>query len=111
MDRLTIEQLDRTERKVDNITAGIAELLHGDSVLSAINLLQNEIYETEGELTHLKEDVKVKTFFDKLALQVGYNDDNEEEDDDEDETSGKSTSALNMSSNIDRVESDRDWES
>ena len=82
MDRMTYEQIDRMEAKLDNLTAGVAELLSGEAIISGINLIESEIYSTEGKLQHLKEDKKVIDFLESLKSDLS-----EDIEDDEEENS------------------------
>lgn len=103
MDRATYIQLDNMERKLDNLTAGISQIIERDTIISAIGLIEAEIHEREGKLRHLKEDKKVLAFLEELQNSIENSEDEEIYVEEGKENSGMSESKINIDNDINEI--------
>lgn len=69
MDRLTMIQLDKIERTVDEIKRDTQVMTGETAEQVVINFLEQEVYQEEGQLTHLKDDTKLKGFLQELKQE------------------------------------------
>lgn len=69
MDRITIDQLNRMEQKLDHVIEGQKFALNYESVDTLQGFYEQEIVAEDGKLHYLAKDNKVKEFFENLIQE------------------------------------------
>lgn len=69
MDRITIDQLNRMEQKLDHVIEGQKFAINYENVDTLQGFYEQEILAEEGQLHYLAKDEKVKEFFEGLIQE------------------------------------------
>lgn len=69
MDRITIEQLNRMEQKLDDIQRVQEEVINIEVSAIITQFYEEEVTNPQGQLHYLKDDQVLKTFVEKLTKE------------------------------------------
>lgn len=80
MDRITIDQLNRMEQKMDSLIEGQKFAINFQGIEILQEFYEDEIVNEEGKLHYLKDDKKLKDFFENLIIEETNEEMNEEKE-------------------------------
>lgn len=80
MDRITIDQLNRMEQKLDHVIEGQKFAINYENVQTLQGFYEEEIVNEKGELHYLAKDEKLKAFFEGLIQEEEDQEETEEKE-------------------------------
>lgn len=64
------EKIDEIDRKIDDLIAGMNLLITMDSNEVASVFIEKEVFDKKGNLSHLKDDPKIKELYDSIIEEM-----------------------------------------